>query len=97
MLVRIVKMTFQPDKVPEFLEIFRLSQRKIRAFPGCMHLELLRDAVRADVFFTYSHWQTAADLESYRQSEFFESTWTKTKKLFAAKAEAHSLESVKNF
>ncbi len=95
MIVRIVQMTFEPEKVNEFLEIFKASQRKIKAFPGCIYLELLQQAGQPNVFFTYSHWQTEADLESYRQSEFFQTTWSKTKKLFAVKAEAFTLETYK--
>lgn len=90
MIVRLVKMTFRPEEVETFRKIFEDSKEKIRAFPGVMHLELLNGTDQVDVFFTYSHWKTAEDLENYRHSELFKNTWAKTKPLFAAKAEAWS-------
>lgn len=91
MLIRIVRMAFRPEKVPEFLEIFRQSQPRIRDFAGCLHLELLRDADEPHIFSTLSHWQSAPMLEGYRQSELFRNTWAKTKVLFAQKPLAFSL------
>ena len=35
MFVRIVKMSFKPDKVDEFLSNFENSKTKIRTFKGC--------------------------------------------------------------
>jgi len=40
MLIRIVRMTFQEEKVAAFLENFESNKKKIRSFPGCRHLEL---------------------------------------------------------
>jgi quinol monooxygenase YgiN len=94
MLIRVVRMTFRPDGVEPFLELFRASRPLIGDFPGCLHLELWRDADAPDVFCTYSHWESEAALEAYRQSELFRSTWARTKPLFAAKAQAFSVRSV---
>jgi heme-degrading monooxygenase HmoA len=94
MIVRIVKMTFIPEKTDEFLVIFKANQKKIKAFPGCKHLELWQDRNMPHVYFTYSQWQTEEDLNSYRNSEFFENTWAKTKALFMEKAEAYSLNAL---
>ena len=91
MLVRIVKMTFQEDKVATFLDIFQESQFKIRAFEGCQHLELLQDVSQKHIFYTYSHWQSEAHLEQYRHSELFTEVWARTKALFAQKAQASSM------
>ena len=91
MLIRVVRMTFQPDGVGPFLDLFRASRPLIRAFPGCLHLELCRDADDPNVFCTYSHWESGLALEAYRQSELFLSTWARTKSLFAAKAHAFSV------
>jgi quinol monooxygenase YgiN len=90
MLIRVVRMTFESDKVADFLEIFNQSKDKIRHFEGCMHLELWRDAENPTVFSTYSHWKNAEALENYRQSAFFQSTWKATKQLFADKPVAYS-------
>lgn len=92
MIIRIVKMTFDPTRVSEFEAVFNAKKERIRAFPGCTHLELLRDADRANVYFTYSYWNAAADLETYRHSELFKATWAKTKPLFVDKPQAWSMD-----
>jgi heme oxygenase (mycobilin-producing) len=93
MLKRIVKLTFRPEAVDEFLEqVFEPAQSKIRAVDGCLHMELLRDTAQPNVLFTLSHWVSEHHLEQYRQSELFRQTWSKTKALFAAPPAAWSLE-----
>ena len=92
MIIRIVKMTFQPEEVANFLKIFKESKQLIRNMEGCTHLELLNDINSSTIFFTYSYWQTENDLNNYRNSELFERVWGKTKVLFAAKAEAWSVK-----
>jgi hypothetical protein len=92
MIKRIVKLTFQEDKVDDFLSLFEQTHQKIRSFPGCKHLELLRGIGPSNVFFTYSFWESEDDLEKYRHSELFRSTWSKTKVLFAGRPEAWSVE-----
>ncbi|MGQ0827201.1 MAG: putative quinol monooxygenase [Bacteroidota bacterium] len=91
MIIRIVKMTFEPKKVKEFTKIFNASKKHIRNFEGCSHLELLYDSNSPHVFFTYSYWESEDDLERYRNSDLFKNTWNKTKVLFAANAVAWSL------
>jgi len=88
MFVRIVKMSFEPSKVDEFLINFEAKKNDIRAFNGCEFLELYRDKHNTNIFFTYSYWQTEADLEHYRHSELFKNIWSKTKPLFNAKPKA---------
>lgn len=92
MLIRIVRMTFQPEKVADFLVIFDESKHKIRAMPGCHRLELLRDLDQPHVFMTYSYWDNVGALNDYRNSELFKTTWAKTKVLFAGKPLAYSVE-----
>ena len=91
MIKRIVKLTFQPGSVDDFIAIFRESQGLIVGFPGCRHVELLRCTQPDNVFFTYSFWEDEAALEYYRQSELFRSTWARTKALFADKPQAWSV------
>jgi len=91
MIIRIVKMSFQPEKIDEFREIFNASKHLIRNFKGCSHLELLNDINEPGIFFTYSYWEHENDLNTYRHSALFESVWSKTKVLFAAKPEAWSV------
>jgi|SRR5690554_5094590 len=90
MIIRIVKMTFRVDEIDNFKTVFENSKDKIRNFPGVQHLELLQGTDAPNVFFTYSYWKTAEDLENYRHSELFKTTWSKTKPLFEKKAEAWS-------
>ena len=91
MILRTVRMTFRPDAVEEFLsDVFDPSAPRIRAFPGCRHLELWRDARFPNILTTFSHWDDEAALEAYRASDLFRSTWKRTTPLFAAPAVAHS-------
>ncbi|MEM1327444.1 MAG: antibiotic biosynthesis monooxygenase family protein [Bacteroidota bacterium] len=94
MIKRIVKLTFQPDQIDTFIQIFEDSQPNILAMPGCSHLELWRAVDDSNVLFTYSYWESEDDLNNYRQSDFFKATWAKTKALFAERAEAWSVEVV---
>ena len=90
MVVRIVKLTFRENEIENFKQVLEESKDKIRAFPGVMHLQMLQSTSDPCIFFTHSHWKTAEDLEQYRHSELFKSTWAKTKPLFSAPAEAWS-------
>lgn len=94
MLIRIVRMTFQEDKVQTFVDNFENIKHKIRSFDGCEHLELWRDVNDSSVFVTYSHWQSEEHLDNYRHSELFKGVWTYTKPLFAAKTTAFSVQRV---
>lgn len=90
MIVRIVKLTFREEEIEAFKKILIDSKEKIRAFPGVIYLEMLQCKDDPTVFFTYSHWESPADLENYRHSPLFKSTWAKTKPLFSKPAEAWS-------
>jgi len=89
-LTRIVKMTLRAEEVNAFLAHFEEKKEYIRAFPGCNGLRLIRSVDQPNILFTYSHWADAADLEAYRHSELFKSTWTYVKTLFEERAEAWS-------
>ena len=92
MLIRIVKMTFEIDKINDFLSVFEKSKLKIRGMKGCTHLELMQDYNLPNSFSSYSHWHSEDDLNNYRQSEVFKEVWAKTKVLFSAKPIAFSLK-----
>jgi quinol monooxygenase YgiN len=94
MILRIVKLTFQPELVPDFMEVFEASKMAIRAFEGCHEMRLMRHTTEPHVLFTVSKWTSEAALENYRQSALFQATWAKTKVLFAGKPEAWSLDAV---
>ncbi len=93
-LIRIVRMTFQPDKVATFLANFEENKKYIRNFEGCTHLELLKDKKEDNIYFTYSFWKSEEYLEEYRKSTLFQSVWASTKILFADKPIAYSLERI---
>lgn len=90
-LIRIVRMEFRPEEVERFLALFETVKRRIRGFPGCRELSLLRDDALAHVMFTYSVWDDAESLSNYRNSALFRDTWKATRVLFAAPAQAHSM------
>jgi quinol monooxygenase YgiN len=92
MLTRIVKLTFQEEKLADFMQVFEESKSAIRAFPGCQRMSLARKLDTSNVLFTISLWESPEALEQYRQSALFQTTWAKTKVLFAEKAEAWSVE-----
>lgn len=92
MIQRIVKMTFRPEEVDNFLNLFEEVKHKIRGSEGCAGLTLLADIKQTNILFTYSYWQSEDDLNAYRDSELFASTWRDTKSKFASKAEAWSVQ-----
>lgn len=92
MFVRIVKMSFEPSNIEEFLQNFEQQKKYIRNFEGCQLLELYRDKQHTNIFFTYSYWNAEADLERYRQSDLFKGIWAKTKPMFNGKPEAWSVD-----
>ncbi len=83
-------MTFEEDKIADFLKVFNESKEKIRHFPGCQHLTLLKDYHRDNIFSTYSIWDNDEALDNYRHSDLFKSVWASTKVLFKEKAVAFS-------
>lgn len=96
MFVRIVKMSFQPEKIEEFLNNFNTKKEFIRNSPGCRLLELYRDKTHPNIFFTYSYWDTEQDLENYRNSDLFKGVWAQTKVLFNDKPLAWSVDKVES-
>jgi len=95
-MIRIVSMHFKESECEVFLELFRTVEANIRSFPGCSHLELLRDIEDPCRFVTYSHWVNQEALNTYRKSVLFQSTWAATKVLFDEKPLAWSLQHFQN-
>lgn len=84
MIIRVVRMTFSPNLVADFLALFQATATRIRQQPGCRHLELWQDANNPAIYCTYSHWDDAAALNDYRKSALFGEVWPATKRLFIA-------------
>ena len=93
-ITRIVRLCFNSEGVDTFKAIFEESAPKIRSFPGCIEVRLMQDATIADVYYTVSRWQSHDDLEAYRNSALFKSTWARTRVLFREKAQAYSLKAI---
>ena len=85
-------MTFKPENISSFERIFKTSSHRIRSFHGCSHVALLQDKGNPCIFFTYSLWDSADDLEAYRKSDFFREVWGQTRELFAERPQAWSLK-----
>ena len=94
MFVRIVKMSFSEEHIDDFLNNFEENKNKIKAFKGCNLLELYRDKINSNIFFTYSYWESEGHLENYRNSELFKTVWATTKTMFNKKPEAWSVDKV---
>ena len=97
MLIRIVKLTIREENISSFEQIFAETKEIIRNQKGCTNLELYQDLADSRIFFTYSFWDSEEDLEAYRNSDFFNNVWSKTKQLFEEKPMAwsvHKLESL---
>ncbi|SFU46005.1 hypothetical protein SAMN05216480_10485 [Pustulibacterium marinum] len=91
MLVRIVKLTFQDDKIADFTAHFEVHKNTIRHFEGCQFLELYQDKNNPAIFFTYSYWENEEALEKYRNSDVFKNIWKTVKVWFGNKPEAWSV------
>ena len=94
MFTRIVKMVFEPQHIPTFLNNFEQVKAKIRGFEGCEFLELYQDKHTPEIFFTYSKWTHEDRLEDYRHSDLFKTVWGETKPLFKEKAQAWSVDTI---
>lgn len=81
-------MTFRSEDIEIFTSIFNQYKDKIRGAEGCVHLELLQQTDEPWVFFTYSKWENEKFLDQYRYSTTFAQVWPQVKVLFAAPAEA---------
>ena len=96
MIVRFVKMTFHDHWVDDFEVLFWQKQTLISRFSGCRSVELLRSISTKEkggtIYFTRSIWDSEEDLNNYRSSELFKSTWASTKALFSDRPEAWTLE-----
>lgn len=87
-------MTFEDENIIVFQNRFDRIKDNIINFEGCNLLELYQDKNKANVFFTYSHWDSERALNLYRQSSFFKEVWSETKKLFKEKPEAWSVDKI---
>jgi quinol monooxygenase YgiN len=91
MLTRVVKLHFDPAYLAPFLAHFETVKFQVAQFPGCRGMQLLQDQTDPCLIFTYSIWDSEADLNHYRDSPLFATIWPQIKPWFDQKAEAWSL------
>jgi quinol monooxygenase YgiN len=92
MVIRIVKLYINESDADRFELLFHERKSLIQASEGCISVELLRDIHHLGVFMTYSRWLSEENLEAYRNSLLFQTTWQLAKPLFAQKAEVSTLK-----
>ena len=89
-MIRIVRLTFKPEHIEAFSNLFNERKERIRGFEGCSLLELWQDKENPGIFYTYSLWDDHSNLDDYRLSAFFRETWSTVKTWFAAEPIAFS-------
>ena len=87
-------MRFKVEDIPAFLRMFEEKRALIAGFPGCQGVQLLNDVHSPEIYYTYSHWNSPADLENYRNSDLFKGIWSETKIKFSDRPEAWSFEEI---
>ncbi len=90
MIRRIVKMSFQLNRLEDFFTLFEKNKSLIKSQEGCFELKLLKDQLESGIVFTSSLWSDEVSLNNYRKSEVFKRIWPETKKLFKDRPEAWS-------
>jgi hypothetical protein len=91
MLIRIVKLEFEKDKLKDFLAFFETIKESVNSFEGCFGMKLLQDVSNPYIIMTYSHWEDKEALNKYRDSALFGKVWPTIKPWFSAKPEAWSM------
>ena len=84
MLLRIVKMEFDPARLEAFDHLFACVQAQIQAMPGCRQVRLLKEHGDEPIRTTLSWWEHESNLHAYRKSALFGEVWPKTKAMFSA-------------
>ena len=92
MIIRIVRLSFKPEHISDFKNVFYTNEKHIASFPGCSSVTLLQDKKNPEVFFTYSLWDKEESLEQYRKSDLFNQVWGTVKPLFNDKPQAWSCD-----
>lgn len=82
-IIRVVRMTFTEEALPQFDAIFKKHEKAIGGQPGCLKVELVKDSKDPLVRATISRWDSEESLNNYRRSELFGEVWPVTKRLFA--------------
>jgi quinol monooxygenase YgiN len=92
MITRIVKLTFQEERIADFISFFDTINTRVSTFENCHGMRLMQEKGREHVVFTYSLWESEDALNKYRDSELFQGVWSTIKPWFAERAEAWTVE-----
>jgi|GEM_PF-240578 len=90
-ILRVVRMAFRPEACEAFDALFRSTQARIAAAPGCCGVTCLPDVEGGSGRTTLSVWRSVRDLEQYRESALFRAVWAETKPGFSAPPVAWSM------
>lgn len=91
MILRIVRMSFDPYRIDNFLDYFATIKPDIENFEGCRKVDMYRDAEDENVIYTVSIWEDESSLEKYRESNIFRGRWEIVTEWFNEKPQAFSL------
>lgn len=92
MIVRLVSLKVDQERVEDFRKFFEGLYAGIKAHQGCLYLQLVRDLEGLGEYFTISVWESLETLDNYRNGPFFKETWPKVKTFLREKAWAQSFE-----
>ena len=87
-----VRLTFSPETVDAFDEMYVQFEARIEAWPGCQMVRSMKVPGQPCQRATLSFWETQNDLDAYRKSTLFGEVWPATKAFCAAPPEAQSYE-----
>lgn len=88
-LWRWVEIPVLPESLDEARKLLSEQAPRVRAFPGCRSVVLYEG--EGPVLCSFSEWESAADLERYRQSMVFRDFWEKLRPHFRDKPRAVSV------
>ena len=71
MIVIRVNVKIKPEETENFKEFLQQEMKDVKQFSGCEHFHLYEDIYNPNAFLLYEEWQTLADFDAYRQSDFF--------------------------
>lgn len=92
-LWRWVEIPVHTESLDEARHLLSQQAPKVRTFPGCRSVTLYEGD--GPTLYSFSEWESAADLERYRQSALFREFWEKLRPHFREKPRAVSIRQLK--
>lgn len=87
-ITRFVQLSFSEEYLEQFIQGFETKRKQILSYEGCLEVVLYTDIQKKGLCFTVSTWSSEQALSKYRQSEWFQSTWSQIKEHFTDKPAA---------